>query len=141
MVNTILSGHISPETAYSVVNYPYGFRLKCTIRYWLEYKPGHGVRLMSQTTNPKKAGWVWNKPKGSTYCKFGGCMYLDSEQHVHWSGLTEYTNGIEAAAWVSAYGDGNHPECVSLADKWMKAKLLFDAKLASGEIKITVGVR
>jgi hypothetical protein len=42
MVNTILSGHISPETAYSVENYPYGFRLKCTIRYWLEYKPGQG---------------------------------------------------------------------------------------------------
>src|SRR5437762_10605235 len=40
----ILSGHISPETAYVVKDYPYGFRLRCQIRYWLEYKPSKGDR-------------------------------------------------------------------------------------------------
>jgi hypothetical protein len=35
----ILKGHISQETAYLVDDYPYGFRLRCKIRYWLEYQP------------------------------------------------------------------------------------------------------
>ena len=34
----ILPGiHISPETAYVIDDYPYGFRLRCRIRYWLEF--------------------------------------------------------------------------------------------------------
>src|SRR5215471_1630221 len=95
----ILSGHISPETAYLVDDYPYGFRLRCKIRYWLEYNPKHGFRLVSQTSNPKRPGFVWNKPKASTYSKFGGCMYLESDDHVTWSGLSEYSTGAEASAW------------------------------------------
>lgn len=34
----VLSGHTSPETAYVVDDYPYGFRLRCKIRYWIETK-------------------------------------------------------------------------------------------------------
>ncbi len=67
-----LSGHATPETAYLVEDYPYGFRLRCQIRFWLEFKKGHGFRLVSQTSNPKTeaarglpAGTVWNKPKAS----------------------------------------------------------------------------
>ena len=29
---TVLTGHTSPETAYVVSDYPYGFRLRCQIR-------------------------------------------------------------------------------------------------------------
>src|SRR5215475_9411123 len=88
----ILKGHTSPETAYLVDDYPYGYTLRCKIRYWLEFKPGKGFRFVSQTTNPKK-GHVWNKPKASTYCRFGGCMFLDEKGHVHWAGLSEYSDG------------------------------------------------
>ena len=98
-VKQILSGHVSPETAYVVADYPYGFRLRCQIRYWLEYKPKQGVRLVSQTTNPKR-GDVWNKPKASTYCRFGGCMFLDENDHVQWSGLTEYGDAAEIEKWI-----------------------------------------
>jgi hypothetical protein len=59
----LLSGHTSPETAYVVNDYPYGYTLRCTIRYWLEYQPKKGFRLWSQTSNPKRPGLVWNKPK------------------------------------------------------------------------------
>ena len=55
---TVLHGHTTRETAYLVNDYPYGFRLRCKIRYWLEYKKGHGHRPVSQTTNPKVAGEV-----------------------------------------------------------------------------------
>jgi hypothetical protein len=78
---TVLTGHTSPETAYVVDDYPYGFRLRCSIRYWLEYKKGHGFRLVSQTTNPKKPGTVWNKPKAGTYHAFA-VMVLNDEGHV-----------------------------------------------------------
>jgi hypothetical protein len=91
----ILKDHVSPETAYVVDDYPYGFRLRCKIRYWLEFQPKKGFRLVSQTSNPKK-GNVWNKPKASTYSRFGGAMFLNDEGHVNWAGLTEYSNGQEA---------------------------------------------
>jgi hypothetical protein len=101
----ILKGHVSPETAYHILDYPYGFRLRCQIRYWLEYKPGKGFRLVSQTSNPKR-GNVWNKPKASTYARFGGCMFLDENGHVTWNGLSEYCSGAEAKAFLDTYGEG-----------------------------------
>jgi len=134
----ILTGHISPETAYVVNDYPYGFRLRCSIRYWLEFKPKQGVRLVSQTTNPKRPGLVWNKPKASTYCRFGGCMFLDDEQHVQWSGLTEYCDATEAEAWRATYGAGVPEACKPLLDAWCKAKRTYEERRDRGEITITV---
>jgi hypothetical protein len=90
----LLVGHTSPETALTVTDYPYGFKLRCKIRYWLEYKKGRGYRLVSQTTDPKRDApcpeiasgncvdyvdgpckvcggtdrvYFWNKPKFTTY--------------------------------------------------------------------------
>lgn len=124
----ILKGHTSPETAYVVDDYPYGFRLRCKIRYWLEYKAKQGVRLVSQTTNPKRPGEVWNKPKPSTYCRFGGCMFLNDEGHVKWSGLSEYSTGKEADEWRKKFGEGCHPEAVDIMNRWTESKLAYDAK-------------
>ncbi|MEU7905865.1 hypothetical protein [Actinoplanes sp. NPDC049118] len=89
----VLTGHTSPETAYEVDDYPYGFRLRCRIRYWVETatkgaKKGR-QRFMSQTTNPKVDGEPWNKPKGSTY-DLMTFMYLDDQDHVHHFGVSEY---------------------------------------------------
>lgn len=95
----LLHGHTSPETAYVVDDYPYGYRLRCSIRYWIETaekgaKKGQ-QRFMSQTTNPKRDGEVWNKPKGSTYSRMAW-MYVevdgdpDTEGHVKWTGVSEY---------------------------------------------------
>src|SRR5437879_4527220 len=81
-----LVGHTTQETAYVVDDYPYGFRLRCKIRYWLEYKAKMGFRLCSQTTNPKKPGEVWNKPKCSTYSTLG-VMGLDEKNYVTWTGI------------------------------------------------------
>jgi hypothetical protein len=121
----ILAGHVSPETAYLIDDYPYGFRLRCKIRYWLEYKPGNGFRLWSQTSNPKR-GNVWNNPKQSTYCKFGGCMYLNEAGHVTWSGLTEYSTGAEAKAWMDTYGEGVPEAGRAILRKWVASKLAYD---------------
>ena len=122
----LLSGHISPETAYVVEDYPYGFRLRCKIRHWIEFKPKKGFRFVSQTTNPKKPGEVWNKPKASTYSMFGGAMFLDKNEHVQFTGLSEYSDGAEAKKWSDTYRDAVPEIGRLLLDKWVAAKLAYD---------------
>lgn len=128
----LLIGHVSPETAYVVDDYPYGFTMRCKIRYWLEYKPGTGFRLMSQTTNPKR-GDVWNKPKASTYSRFGGAMFLDDEGHVQWNGLGEYSDAKEAIAFRDQYGAGVPEAGRAILDKWVAAKVAYEANRNDGD--------
>lgn len=129
----ILTGHTSPETAYVLSDYPYGFKLRCSIRYWIEYKPKLGCRVISQTTNPKRSGTVWNNQKSSTYSRFGAALYLDDAGHVRAAGLNEYSNGAEAEAWRAMYGAGVPSEAVGLMDRWVAAKLAYDAARKPGD--------
>jgi hypothetical protein len=122
----LLTGHTSPETAYVVEDYPYGFKLRCKIRYWLEFHPKRGTRFASQTTNPKTGNVVWNKPKGTTYARFGGAMFLDDNGHVQWSGLTEYSDGAEAQAWADKYGAGVPEAGRVVLNKGVAAKVAYD---------------
>lgn len=138
-VHEILKGHTSPETAYIVADYPYGFRLRCKIRYWLEYNPKRGFRFVSQTTNPKRPGEFWNKPKASTYCKLGGAMYLDVQGHVNWSGLTEYSGGAEATAWLEKFSEGMPAAGLELTKRWVAAKVAYDTN-RSRDDDLTVGL-
>jgi hypothetical protein len=82
---TILGGHTGPNTAYLVDDYPYGYTLRCQIRYWVETATKGAAkgqqRFVSQTTNPKRPGEPWNKSKASTYTSLV-VMYLDDVEHV-----------------------------------------------------------
>lgn len=131
--------HTSPETAYVVDGYPYGFRLRCKIRYWLEHHPKRGFRFVSQTTNPKREGEVWNKPKASTYVRFGAAMYLDEEGHVAWAGLSEYCTGAEAQRFLDAYGTAVPEAGFALLKKWVAAKVAYDANREKGDA-LSVGL-
>lgn len=122
----VLSGHISPETAFVVDDYPYGFRLRCHIRYWLDYKPGKGVRLWSQTTNPKR-GDVWNKPKASTYQRLGGALYLDVQGHVTWGGVTEYDDAAKMQDFNDTLGAGLPVAARKEFDTILELKKSYDA--------------
>lgn len=99
----VLNGHSSPETAYIVNDYPYGFCLRCKIRYWIEDNGKKGVRFGSQTTNPKVAGEVWNKPKYSTYSLIG-VLYLDSQGHVQYGQLGHYSWADSINTFKAAFG-------------------------------------
>lgn len=141
---TPLYGHTSPETAYTVDDYPYGFRLRCKIRYWLEKHPKRGYRLMSQTTNPKREG-MWNKPKGSTYTSIAACMYL-YEGRVVWDGVSEYSSASDALAFVRDFplaDIAGESFKVGLAGSlWSRVKAKTEQKFASGEAFVTInGVR
>jgi hypothetical protein len=132
----ILKGHVSPETAYLVNDYPYGYTLRCKIRYWLESNK-HGTRMVSQTSNPKLAGFggdVWNKPKASTYAKFAGCMYLDDEEHVHWTGLDVYTTAAEAEDWLTRCREGLCDLDLDRATAWVTAKKIYEAGRDGGKL-------
>jgi hypothetical protein len=139
MILKLLSGHTSPETAYVVDDYPYGYRLRCKIRYWLEYKAKKGFRFISQTTNPKRPGEVWNKPKASTYALFGGAMYLNEEGHVRFAALSEYSSGAEAKAWADQYGAAVPEVGQTLLNKWVAAKVAYDTNRTSGD-PLSVGL-
>ena len=85
--------HISQETARVVEDYPWGFRLRTTIRYWIETKKAKngGQRFGSQTINPKTGKWC--APKYSTYSPLM-VMFLDENDHVKWTGL-DHNSGEE----------------------------------------------
>jgi len=126
-----LKGHTSQETAYVVADYPYGFRLRCQIRYWLEFKKGKGFRFVSQTSNPKVAGLVWNKPKASTYIENAAFMYLDSKGHVEWHGLGIYADAAESNAFKAAYGAHINDEWLPVLDHWVALKESYEARKAA----------
>lgn len=128
----ILKGHTSPETAYIVEDYPYGYKLRCKIRYWIEFKPKKGFRFCSQTTNPKR-GHVWNKPKCCTYAEFGACMYLDDNAHVQCTYLGQYSSGVEATNWSNTYRSGVPEAGLSTLDAWVAAKSTYDANRNPGD--------
>lgn len=79
--------YLSKETAYVVTDYPWGFRLRTTIRYWIETKPSHGQRYASQTAHPKTGAWC--APKYSTYYDIV-LMYLDEKKHVKFTAIGGY---------------------------------------------------
>ncbi len=80
----LLIGHTSPETAYIQDDYPYGRRLRCVRRCWIE-TTSHGQRFCAQTKDPKRSYEHWNAPKKSTYYELV-VMVLDQsggDEHGH----------------------------------------------------------
>lgn len=68
----VLHGITSPETAHVVTDYPYGVRLRCEIRFWVE-RAARGrykgmERMLSQTRDPRTGRWNNPRPwRGCTY--------------------------------------------------------------------------
>lgn len=86
-----LYNHTSPENAYVVDGYPWGFRLRTQIRYWIETSTAKngGQRFCSQTINPKTGKWC--APKKSTYSPIV-VMFLDENEHVKYTALNLYSD-------------------------------------------------
>lgn len=85
---TILEPQPTEEKPYYVDDYPYGFRLRTRIRYWIE-TTNRGQRFVSQTLNPKTDRW--NKPKKSVYSNIL-LMGLDERNYVDHTGLDMYSS-------------------------------------------------
>jgi len=131
-----LYGYTSEANAYLVDDYPYGFRERTQIRYWLEEKPKKGWRFVSQTMNPKTRRW--NKPKATTYVDWGAAMYLDEKGHVAWSGVGAYSDESKILAFVREFPGADLHELRAIVPQ----KIRFTRGLLSGEMFFTVnGVR
>jgi hypothetical protein len=115
-IKTPLYGHTSEETAYIIADYPYGFKLRCTMKVWLEYREGKGFRMVTRTSNPKKPG-VWNKPKESTYSALGACLYLDEQGHIHQSAVSLYSSVED----IRAFAEGFPGADLCLVNMFLKA--------------------
>lgn len=103
----VLNGHTSPETAFVIENYPYGFTKRCTKRVWIETTK-RGQRLCEQTSNPDKEG-EWNKPKKSNYFPIlvmhtKGGEGKDAD-HVTHSVLGMYATAAEEQAFRAKFGE------------------------------------
>lgn len=130
-----LYGHASPETSYFVADYPYGFRLRCQIRYWIEEHPKLGFRFCSQTTNPKR-GWAWNAPKKGTYCTIAECLYLDGEGKVKSYGVTEHSDVQQAGFFAWTFPDATAQ--IARLRWWAKKKAGFNRAYAAGKVGFTL---
>jgi hypothetical protein len=98
-----LFGHTDEATAYVVEDYPYGFRLRCQKRYWIETTK-KGDRLCTQTTDPKRSYLHWNKAKKSTYVEVG-CMFLNDDDHVTWAALNMWAKPEAIQGFVDIVAD------------------------------------
>lgn len=94
---------------------------------------------MSQTSNPKRPGLVWNKPKASTYSRFAGAMFLDSDGHVQHTGCHEYMSSEDVKKWADTFRAGVPAASLDLLDRWVAAKVAYSAN-RKPEDDLTVGL-
>jgi hypothetical protein len=99
----VLQGHSTEDTAFVVADYPYGFRLRTQIRYWIETTK-HGDRFVSQTLNPKTG--KWNAPKKSTYSDVIVMVRDESNGHIGYiSWSPDYTEQKDLDSFLQRVGD------------------------------------
>lgn len=120
--SSLLTGHTSEDTAYLVEDYPYGFRLRTQIRYWVETTKS-GDRMVSQTLNPKTGRW--NKPKKSTYAPVL-FLFIDEKGHVSRASLSSY----DQDEWLNYFQSVTEGK-LSDAQKRQLAVLLAAKKIMS----------
>jgi hypothetical protein len=136
-----LIGHTSAETAFIQPDYPYGRRLRCQRRVWVETNKRYGMRLMTQTSNPKRAGGVWNKPDNRTYCDIVA-LWVDDKGFVATDNLVNI--GFYDLEKLKAWGERN--QALIDADENVRVKFTtalarretYEAAKAAGEVKLTV---
>lgn len=70
---------IPSESKIEVKNYPYRFKLRCTLFDYLEFDPKKGFRHCTQTIDPRNGRQ--NKPKKSVYYKIL-LRYYNNDGHI-----------------------------------------------------------
>ncbi|MBF6171103.1 hypothetical protein [Nocardia blacklockiae] len=105
----VLRGHTDAANARVVDDYPYGYRLRCKRRYWVETalkgaKRGQ-FRMVTQTTNPRRQTEVWNSPQQGQYTMRMFLVELENGQigsfsiYDHWIDPEEWMNIVNRGLW------------------------------------------
>ena len=125
--------HTSPETAYVVDDYPYGFTLRCKIRYWIKYKKNFGYRFCSQTTNPRKPITIWNAPKKGTYVRLAMIMYLDTEnEHLKHDCLDIICSIDRVSNFLEIYRSGMNDSMIQNTEKYIEIRKRSELRISDG---------
>ena len=95
---------------------------------------------MSQTSNPKKEGLVWNKPKASTYSRYGGCMTLNDER-VTWTALDEYSSLEVLIKWKAEYVHTMPEQAQKELSAFIKMKLIYEEQVQKGNVTCTTTIK
>jgi hypothetical protein len=131
--------HTTPESAYVIEGWPWGRRLRCRKRFWIESKPKHGQRLVAQTTMPpeKNAAEPWCKPKAGVYGAVVVLYLTTAEGHVHHTGLHTWAYAAyepeKAQAWLDTFREGIDPKRVEVIEKAIARGHERNAKKAAEE--------
>jgi len=97
-----LYGLTDKESSYVVQDYPWGFKLRTQVRYWVESKPKFGQRHAKQTMNPKNG--LWCAPKYGIYYTVI-VMYLDENNHVQYDAVRPYMDLSEINEFRDTHRD------------------------------------
>jgi len=125
-----LIGYDSEQNAYSVDNYPYGYTLRTTIRYWIETNKTGDQRFCSQTKNPKTG--IWNKPKKGTYSSVI-VMGLDDNNHVSHEGYHMGTYEDKVDQFISMYKlTDQQKKSMDIARAYARAQKMVTWTVTSG---------
>ena len=91
---------IKTNEVVSVLNYPYGFKLKTTLTDYLEFNPSKGYRHCTSTIDPRNGRQ--NKPKKSTYSALIVRYYNEDNHiktiHLDFNGDKEINKGCKFVA-------------------------------------------
>lgn len=137
-MKTILKNHTSLETAYKVDDYPYGFRLRTSIFYWIETVAKKGDRFCTCTINPKNGRY--NAVKKSTFTNIG-FMFLDENNHVKWTGLNIYSKPEQIEAFINKVGEDNLNEEQNKQYRQLTGKKVVEIDEFSGKVKKDFSVK
>ena len=88
IMKNYLYNHVNEETAYTVQDYPWGYRMRTEQRYWIESNK-NGDRFVYQTKDPRTGKWC--APKKSVY-NLAKVLVLDENNHVKISRPNNYDN-------------------------------------------------
>jgi hypothetical protein len=96
---------------------------------------------MTQTTNPKRAGEVWNKPKASTYSSLIA-LWVDDKDFIDTDSI--YDLGYYDLKRLEAWGERN--QALIQADEYVRNKFeaavasrkAYEERKAKGEVKLRV---
>lgn len=137
-MNQVLSGHTSAETAYIVDDYPYGFRLRCKIRYWIETDPKRGQRFVTQTSNPKQENTTWNAPKKSTYSDLMVLYIEEATGHVKHDCISTEYNAESLETFLQMYGSVLTSEYEKIAIK--RGRFIHLSRVAMKALVLADGI-
>jgi hypothetical protein len=129
MISKFLTGHTNEHTALLIPDYPYGRKVRCRIRYWIESDVKKGFRFCSQTENPKNL--YWNAPKKGTYCKIAMVMFLDERDYVQHAALSEYDDVEKVLQFIKQFPILDEDNKRSLL-VWCAMKAKLAEKMANG---------